>query len=94
MAVLSTLRGVPTARLSEAFHHYYARLISRLDQLPRKGPLSSRTARLIATIAFSLAIVTSGYGGFKTYKRRKTAVSEAKMAAGRYSCLTRTRRAG
>ena len=87
MAVLSTLRGVPTARLSEAFRHYYARLISRLDQLPRKGPLSSRTTRLIATIAFSLAIVTSGYGGYRTYKRRKAERETGKRLVRRNSGL-------
>ena len=71
MAAQSTLRKSPADRFSEAFDHFYARLAARLDALPRKGPLTSRTTRLIATLALSLAIVTGGYGGYKTYKRRK-----------------------
>ena len=31
----------------------------------------SRTTRLVATLALSLAIVTGGYGGYKRYKRKK-----------------------
>lgn len=71
MAAQSTLRKSPTDHFSEAFDHFYTRLVSRLDKLHRRGPLSSRTTRLIATLALSLAIITGGYGGYKTYKRRK-----------------------
>lgn len=71
MAAQSTLRQSPADRFSDAFDQFYARLVAHLDRLPRKGPFSSRTTRLIATLALSLAIVTGGYGGYKTYKRRK-----------------------
>lgn len=71
MAAQSTLRQTPADRFSDAFDQFYARLVAHLDRLPRKGPFSSRTTRLIATLALSLAIVTGGYGGYKTYKRRK-----------------------
>ncbi|KAL1590800.1 hypothetical protein WHR41_00284 [Cladosporium halotolerans] len=71
MAAQSTLRKSPSDRFSETFDYFYNRLAARLDKLQRRGPLSSRTARLVATLALSLAIITASYGGYKTYSRRK-----------------------
>ena len=87
MAAQSTLRKSPVDRFTEAFDHFYARLLARLDTLPRKGPLSSRTTRLVATLALSLAIVTGGYGGIKRYKRKKAERETGKRLVRRNSGL-------
>lgn len=71
MANQSTLRRSPAERFSDLFDHFYARLASRLDAAKKRGPLSSRSTKLLATLAFSLAIIASGYGGFTLYRRRK-----------------------
>ena len=71
MAAQSTLRQLPSDRFSQLFDHYYARLADRLNKLERRSPLSKRTTQLIATLALSLTIITSGYGGYKLYRRRR-----------------------
>lgn len=68
MANQSTLRQTPTDRLSQWFEHFYTRLAARVDKLQNRSPLDKATTRLIATLAFSLAIVTSSYGGYRYYK--------------------------
>ena len=72
MAAQSTLRRSPTERFSDLFDDFYARLAARLDAAKKHGRLSLRTTRLLATLALSLAIIASGYGGLRLYKRRKT----------------------
>ena len=68
MANQSTLRQQPTERLSQWFEHFYSRLTARVDKLQNQSPLNKTTTRLIATLAFSLALVTSSYGGYRYYK--------------------------
>jgi ATP-binding cassette subfamily D (ALD) long-chain fatty acid import protein len=71
MANQSTLRQRPAERLSQWFNHFYEHLAARVNQLQRRSPLDGRTTRLIATLALSLAIVTSGYGGYSYYHRAR-----------------------
>ncbi|KAH9826328.1 ABC transporter transmembrane region 2 [Teratosphaeria destructans] len=70
-AAQSTLRRSPAERFSQLFDHYYERLLARLTRLERKNPLSTRTTQLLATLALSLAIITSGYGGYRFYRSRR-----------------------
>lgn len=69
MAAQSTLRLSLTDRFNALFDHYYARLAARIDKL--RSQHDSRTTRLLATLVFSLAIITSGYGGFRIYTKRR-----------------------
>ncbi|KAK4539738.1 hypothetical protein LTR36_010391 [Oleoguttula mirabilis] len=85
MAAQSTLRQFPADRFSQLFDHYYERLIVRLDKLERRNPLSKRTTQLLATLALSLAIITSGYGGYRLYRRRKTERDEGRRLIRRNS---------
>ncbi|KAK3672720.1 ATP-binding cassette long-chain fatty acid transporter pxa1 [Recurvomyces mirabilis] len=71
MAAQSTLRRSTADRFSDLFDHFYERLQARLDAYQRRSPLSKRTTRLIATLALSLTIVASSYGGYRLYRRRK-----------------------
>jgi ATP-binding cassette, subfamily D (ALD), peroxisomal long-chain fatty acid import protein len=87
MAAQSTLRQSSSERFSQLFDHFYASLAARLDRYRRRGPLSNRTTRLIATLALSLAIVTSGYGGYTVYKRRKAETETGRRLIRRNSGL-------
>ncbi|KAK5134704.1 hypothetical protein LTR08_006219 [Meristemomyces frigidus] len=69
---MATPRQAPADRFSQLFDHFYERLVGRLDRLERRNPLSKRTTQLVATLALSLTIITSGYGGYRVYRRRKT----------------------
>ncbi|KAK3069764.1 ATP-binding cassette long-chain fatty acid transporter pxa1 [Teratosphaeriaceae sp. CCFEE 6253] len=72
MAAQSTLRRSPSDRFSDLFDHFYERLSARLDKYQRRSPLSKQTTQLLATLALSLTIIASSYGGYKLYRRRKT----------------------
>lgn len=71
MANQSTLRQSPSDRFSQWFDHFYDRLTARINKLQNRSPLNPRTTKLIATLALSLAIITSSYGGWKYYTSRK-----------------------
>ncbi|KAI5359684.1 Putative AAA+ ATPase domain, ABC transporter type 1, transmembrane domain-containing protein [Septoria linicola] len=71
MANQSTLRQRPAHRISQWADYFYARLAARVDSLQRQSPLDQRTTRLIATLAFSLALITGSYGGYRYYKGLK-----------------------
>ncbi|KAK5109419.1 hypothetical protein LTR62_007085 [Meristemomyces frigidus] len=71
MAAQSTLRRSPGDRFSHLFDHFLERLQARLDAYQRRNPLSKRTAQLLTTLALSLSIIASSYGGYRLYRRRK-----------------------
>ncbi|KAK0274281.1 ATP-binding cassette long-chain fatty acid transporter pxa1 [Friedmanniomyces endolithicus] len=87
MAAQSTLRPSPTDRFSELFDRFYERLSARLDRFQRRSPLSKRTTQLIATLALSLTLITSGYGGYRLYRRRKTERDLGRKLVRRNSAL-------
>ncbi|KAK1072944.1 ATP-binding cassette long-chain fatty acid transporter pxa1 [Friedmanniomyces endolithicus] len=87
MAAQSTLRPSPTDRFSELFDRFYERLTARLDKSQRRSPLSKRTTQLIATLALSLTLISSGYGGYRLYRRRKTERDLGRKLVRRNSAL-------
>lgn len=72
MAAQSTLRSSPADRFSHLFDTFYERLVVRLDKYQRRSPLSKQTTQLIATLALSLTLIASSYGGYRVYRRRRT----------------------
>lgn len=87
MASQSTLRQSPADRFSTLFDHFYERLLARLEKLQRRSPVDKRTTQLIATLALSLTIITSGYGGYRLFRRRKTERELGKRLVRRNSGL-------
>jgi len=71
MANQSTLRQQPADRFSQWFEHFYQRLAKQTEKLQKRSPLDPRTTQLIATLALSLAIISSGYGGWRYFSSRK-----------------------
>ena len=71
MAAQSTLRQSSSERFSRVFDRFYDRLISSIDKWQRRSLLSKESCRSVATIAFLLTIVASGYGGYRWRRRRR-----------------------
>ncbi|KAK4626711.1 Peroxisomal long-chain fatty acid import protein 2 [Fulvia fulva] len=71
MATQSTLRQQPADRFSQWFDHFYERFAARYAKIQDRSPLDKRTSQLIGALALSLAIITSGYGGWRYYSSRK-----------------------
>ncbi|KAF2768863.1 putative ABC transporter [Teratosphaeria nubilosa] len=87
MAAQSTSRRSPAERFSQLFDHFYERLLARVTRLERKNPLSTRTTQLLATLALSLTIITSGYGGYRLYRSRRQESDLGKRLVRRNSGL-------
>ena len=71
MAVQSTLRGSTSERLSRLFDRFYEQLLASVDKWQHRSPLSKRTTRLVAALALTLAIITSGFGVYRYRRRRR-----------------------
>ncbi|KAF2454716.1 putative peroxisomal ABC transporter [Lineolata rhizophorae] len=87
MAVQSTLRGGDTAAAAAAddpllllYQHYRARLQSRLRR-------TSRSTKLLATVALALSIVLGGYGAHARWRRRRAEKERGKRLLRRNSGL-------
>ena len=74
-------------RFSDLFDRFYERLSARLEKYQRRTPLSKQTTELLATLALSLTIIASGYGGYKLYRRRRTERTLGKKLVRRNSGL-------
>ncbi|KAF2721389.1 hypothetical protein K431DRAFT_284984 [Polychaeton citri CBS 116435] len=88
MAAQSTLRRQqPRDRFTRVFDYFYIKLTTRLEDFQNQSSISPHTTQLIATLALSLTIISSGYGGFRVYRRKKREREEGKRLARRNSGL-------
>ena len=85
MAAQSTLRTSSEDRFSQLFDRFYDRLLSYVHQWQHRSPLSKRTTQLIATLALSLTLITSGYGGYRYFRRRRREQDEGRKLLRRNS---------
>lgn len=86
MANQSTLRRPPAERFSQWLDHLYDQFAARLSLKPNsRTKLDPQRRRLIATLALSLAIVTSSYAGYRYYRRQDKEREQARKLVRRNS---------
>lgn len=85
MAVQSTLRRPQSDRLSRVFDKIYEQLLASVERWQRRSPLSKRSTKLLAALAFTLTILISGYGGYRFRRRRRREQEEGHKLVKRNS---------